>query len=413
MVTMWMVARGMVSLFKQRKAEFSSLDMSRKLPSFLIFSGDYKPLPGGIAEHTYKIALQLSNMGARVWVLAPGYAGDDEFDARQPFETYRIRRLPLTDWLAYLVMLLYLILKHNIDVVYCATFYPCAFIVRIARLLVPFVCTITIHGHEVVYSNVGFRQRVKKLLKRLQVATLNSVERVFAVSSFTRGKLIEAGVDENKIAVIYNGVDVSELTDVEVDEDFISTLGVSNRRVILTVARLDVHKGQDMVIRALPLVLREVPDAVYVIVGDGIMRPKLETLVDEFGVRANVIFTGNISRRRVISLVKTCEVLIMVSRVEGTCVEGFGIVFLEAGALRKPVIGGLCGGIPDAVAQGVSGLLVDPTNPNEIHEALSRILRDRELAYRLGKQGYERVQREFTWPKVIERILASLRTLPS
>ena len=101
----------------------------------------------------------------------------------------------------------------------------------------------------------------------------------------------------------------------------------------------------------------------------------------------------------------------MASRIEGSSAEGFGIVFLEAGTLSKPVVGGRAGGIPDAVEDGVSGLLVDPEDPGEIAEAITRILTDPELAARLGGQGRTRVEERFTWDAVIERIIAGLNSI--
>jgi phosphatidylinositol alpha-1,6-mannosyltransferase len=94
--------------------------------------------------------------------------------------------------------------------------------------------------------------------------------------------------------------------------------------------------------------------------------------------------------------------------VEQGNAEGFGIALLEAAVFRKPTVGGRSGGIPDAVEDGVTGILVDPLKPEEMARAVIRILKDPELAARLGEAGYERATSEFTWDRVVERILAAL-----
>jgi len=171
------------------------------------------------------------------------------------------------------------------------------------------------------------------------------------------------------------------------------------KKVILTIGNLVERKGHDMVIKALPKVLRVVPDAIYLIVGDGACRPKLEDLASEMGVRDHVVLAGYLSDHHLPEIYALGDVFVMPSRarIENCDVEGFGLVFLEASACGKPVIAGRSGGIPDAVDHGVTGYLVDPGDPDEIAEYLIRILQDPTLAGRLGESGRKRVLREFTW----------------
>ncbi len=98
------------------------------------------------------------------------------------------------------------------------------------------------------------------------------------------------------------------------------------------------------------------------------------------------------------------DVFVMPNREEGTDVEGFGIVFLEANACSKPVIGGRSGGAVDAIADGESGYLVDPSSPQAIAEAASRLLTDPALARRMGEAGRERARREFSWERAARQV---------
>lgn len=400
--------RGTADFLVARRGMVVDPGGARLLPNFLVLSSDYKPQPGGIAEHAYEVGRGLAARGAEVTVLAPGVPGARRFDQEHGFKTYRVPRIPVIEAVAYFLVGCYAVLNHRIGVVYVATSYPCALVCRLMRIFIHFRYTVTIHAHEVVYTGRSLRSRVKSVLRPLQVAAIASGDRVFAVSEFTRAALVKAGVADPKIATIFNGIDVEDL---ELDADVpgvTKRFGLVGKRVILTVARLDIHKGHDVVLRALPSIAARVPDAVYVIVGEGRMRGSLEALTRELGLGDRVVFTGEIPRPDVVALFKACDVFVMLSRIEAGSVEGFGIVFLEAGALGKPVVGGRSGGIPDAVEDGVTGILVDPSSTEEAADAITRILLDGQLAGRLGSAGSARTRSRFTWRKVVDSILASL-----
>ena len=168
-----------------------------------------------------------------------------------------------------------------------------------------------------------------------------------------------------------------------------------------------------MVIRSLPILMERVPDFIYLIVGDGPYRGVLEGVAKELGVSDRVIFTGKVPDEDIPDIHALSDVFVMPSRehLEEDSVEGFGMVFLEANACNKPVIGGRAGGVPEAIEEGVTGLLVDPHSPKEIAEALALLLTDHDFAHRLGTQGRSRVIRECQWAQVGERVLSLLRSV--
>jgi phosphatidylinositol alpha-1,6-mannosyltransferase len=383
-------------------------DESARNLRFLVFADNYRPEIGGIAEHAYKVAKHLSRRTAHVVVLARAYGGDDESGCDHGGPVYRVRRTPFFSWFSYTYIAARLIRRHDIDVVYNVTGYPCGIISWFLSFFLRFRYTITTHAHEVVYSMGTPRQVLKALLKRWQVAVMNRADKVFAVSDFTRRTMIEAGVVPERIALIYNGVDLSDFEEHLPVAETLEKYRLAGKRVILTVARLDVHKGHDLVIQAMSRILERVPGAVYAIVGGGKMERPLRRLVRSEGLEQHVIFTGVLPRKQVLALLKICDVFVMVSRQVITDTEGFGIVFLEASAMKKPVLGGRSGGIPDAVKDGVSGFLVDPGDSNAIAEVILRLLEDHQLASRLGLRGYEMVRERFTWDKVVDRILAGI-----
>ena len=177
-----------------------------------------------------------------------------------------------------------------------------------------------------------------------------------------------------------------------------------------TVGNLVARKGHDMVIRALPRVRQTVPDVTYLIIGDGPYRGQLEALAGALGVRDRVIFAGGIPNEELPPIYALSDLFVMPSRdqSEECDVEGFGVVFLEANACAKPVVGGRSGGICEAISDGVTGLLVDPNDPEDIANALVRLLTNSDLATRLGKRGRLRVVRDFSWERVGDQVLGIL-----
>lgn len=270
-------------------------------------------------------------------------------------------------------------------------------------LRLPFV--VYAHGNEILDAVQSEWQTPRLALRR--------ADRVLACSQFTLDLVQKAGVDPERAVVVHPGCDVQRFQPLQPNETFREKI-LGRRckdRVILTVG-LESLKGHDMVIRALPLLFQTIPDVTYVIVGSG-SQDRLGHLACELGVRDHVIFTGLVSDEELPAIYALCDVFAMPSRqnLMEQSVEGFGLVFLEANACGKPVIGGRSGGITDAVVDGVTGFLVNPQDPQEIANVLKILLSNRELARQLGEQGRSRVLNEFTWDTVCKKIQTILDSI--
>jgi phosphatidylinositol alpha-1,6-mannosyltransferase len=223
-------------------------------------------------------------------------------------------------------------------------------------------------------------------------------------SEYARVRFVNfTGIDTHRTYVVYPGLDplfieraLTEKAEKPVD---------NSCRILLTVGRLVERKGQDMVIRALPKIISHIPNLKYRIVGEGPYRTRLEQLAKELGVDTYVEFIGAVEDTELIREYKSCDLFIMPSRESPNDAEGFGIVYLEANACGKPVIGGRSGGVPEAVLDNQTGLLTNPTDVEEIANSVVRLLNDPLLAKRLGEQGKERVLKEFTSNYMAERVL--------
>jgi phosphatidylinositol alpha-1,6-mannosyltransferase len=184
---------------------------------------------------------------------------------------------------------------------------------------------------------------------------------------------------------------------------------------LITVARLgERYKGFDVVARAMPLIRTRVPDARWVLVGDGPLRPYVEALVEAQSLDGAVEFVGEVSDAERDAWLDRAHLFVMPSRVpaSGSGGEGFGIVYLEAAAHALPVVAGDAGGAPDAVVHGETGLLVDPGDHVAVADAVSELLLDRDRAEAFGRAGARRA-REFAWPRVARRVEDLLLELPA
>jgi len=238
---------------------------------------------------------------------------------------------------------------------------------------------------------------------------------VIANSKYT-AKLVEGiGVEPQKLAIVSPGCDIERFRPLEVDKETrISLLGQRWRdRIILTVGGLVERKGHDIAIMALKQILAKIPNVSYLIVGDGPCRQELQCLAEEHGIAEHVIFAGRVSDHHLPLYYGLCDIFLMPSRVrlEQNDVEGFGMVFLEAGACGKPSVGGRSGGVEDAVLDNQTGLLVDPGNPNQVASALELLLCKTDLARRLGSQARQHVSDQHTWRQVGNRVADIVATV--
>lgn len=244
---------------------------------------------------------------------------------------------------------------------------------------------------------------------------LQTADRVIAISRFTASLVERAGVDPSRIEVVHPGYDATRFRPLQPDLELRKKVLGSRHRgpVILTIGNLVSRKGHDMTIRALPKVLRAVPDATYLVVGDGPCRQQLQGLANELNLSDSVVWASTCADEDLAKLYALCDVFVMPSREQQRerDVEGFGIVFLEASACAKPVIGGRSGGIPEAVVDGVTGFLVEPSRPEQLADAIINLLANPDLAARLGRQGRARVVEDFTWQQVARRVQGILESL--
>jgi phosphatidyl-myo-inositol dimannoside synthase len=203
---------------------------------------------------------------------------------------------------------------------------------------------------------------------------LQAAEKVISISGYTRDRLIqEQGLPIENISLLPVTFNIARFQ-IKPKPSYLLTRHSlkAGQPIILTVARLaddEQYKGYDQVIRAIPLMRKKIPDIHYVLVGKGSDRPRVEALIDSLDLKDCVTLAGFVSDQEICDYYNLCDVFAMPSKG-----EGFGIVYLEALACGKPVVGGNQDGAIDALCNGELGILIDPDNVDEIACVLTEIL---------------------------------------
>jgi phosphatidyl-myo-inositol dimannoside synthase len=287
---------------------------------------------------------------------------------------------------------------RGVDMVHCGRVMPEGVIGYLLRKIARIPYCVYAHGEEI---GTALSSRQLTLLMR---RAYGAADRIIANSRNTQALLSRIGVPETRIVLIPPGVDIRRFTPADSEESR-RRLGLQGQRILLTVGRLQRRKGQDMVIRAMPALRASIPNLRYVIVGSGEEEAHLRSLALQLGVGTCVSFVGAAPDRDLPDYYRACDVFVLPNREEANQdIEGFGIVFLEANACGKPVVGGRSGGTSDAVLDGVTGLLVDGESPSALTLALRSLLQDEQRAAALGTEGRRRVVESYSWERVTEEI---------
>ena len=255
------------------------------------------------------------------------------------------------------------------------------------------------HGHEVWWAKVfPFNYALRKIGA--------SVDSLTYLGEFTQQAIARSlsKASAQKMVRIAPGIDVDHFSPQN-STQLRKELKLENKRVIVSVGRLVHRKGQDHLIQAMPEILKSIPDAHILMVGQGPYLSHLKKLVEEYNLVDHVSFIGRIHYAQLPQYICAGDIFAMPSRSRffGLEVEGLGIVYLEASACGLPVIAGSSGGAPDAVVDGVTGIVVDGENDQEIAAAAIKLLHDLAGSKAMGLAGREWIIENWRWEIWSER----------
>ncbi len=374
----------------------------------LLVTIDFWPRIGGVANYYLNLCQHLKD---RVVVLTNGAGPGTEIDKYQDLINFKLyRRKILLDFLRpkWLLMFIHIYRLLNlksmqldyggrISQLWVGEILPTGTVVwllsKLGLIDKPYM--VSCHGMDLLQA-AKFKRK-----KKLAGYILRDAELVLVNSYFTAKLVKDYGVEEGKVKVIYPAIN-PELPKVgNKKQEIISKYGLKNKKIILSLSRLVDRKGFSKVIEAMPNVLAEIPEAVYIIAGSG---PDLRTIKQAKGKldqrwQKNIIIYGMVDEQEKATLYELCDVFAMPAKYDDRDVEGFGIVYLEAALAGKPVVASKSGGAPEAVLDGKTGLLVEAENVEEIAGAIKKLLTHQVYADELGSYARQRVLRDFDWAK--------------
>lgn len=257
---------------------------------------------------------------------------------------------------------------------------------------------LTVHGTYAVKPLLSFPE------KWLYRSALRSADFIIAVSDFTKHRL--TSIISIPVMVINSGVYFDYFSSLQmkyIDNRWRPTKDVQEK-IVLCVGALKHRKGIDVLLHAFAEVVKEEPMVRLVIIGAGDKEPYLQ-MAEKLKISERVAFLGEISDEELLRYYQMCDVFMLLPREdEHDHFEGFGLVYLEANACGKPVIGTWSGGVPEAVQDGVTGFLVPPDSPKEAAMALLKLLRNENLCRTMGEAGRVWAQKH-DWSEVVEQYI--------
>ncbi|MDP2432817.1 MAG: glycosyltransferase family 4 protein [Pseudomonadota bacterium] len=372
----------------------------------LVISELFLPTKGGTTVWYDAVYRRLGGKGTHIVTAAVPDA--EAFDRDHPNSIHRVwlRRVwwlkpeSLGMYLRMLLQSLVLVPRHRFDAVHGARALPEGLVAWMVARLIRKPLLIYCHGEELTTWGKG--RKFRAMLWVYHHADAN-----IANSEYTLEEMVRLGVPRESITLIYPGVDTARFRPGLPCDDLKQSIDLKpGQKLILSVGRLVRRKGFDQVIRAIPELVRQGIDARHVLIGIGEDHDYLSSLARELGVADRVHLIGPVSPEDLPRWYNACDVFIMANREINGDTEGFGMVFLEAAACRKPAIAGDAGGTGAAVLEGETGYRVDGTSVQAVASALATVLGDKSLAERLARAGQKRVESEFSWDSVATKTRA-------
>lgn len=366
----------------------------------LLLTVFFPPLLGGVEHYWHEVARRWPSGQLVVYTNPATSTWDFDRVATYPIIRQSIFAWPKfkPSWLPMLWRVLKVIRRRNIRTLMFGHYANYVLIGLIFKWLFGKPYRIMTHGVDTV---IPTHSLLNSWILRL---TLKNAERIYCNSKTTRHYLLGLGINDQRILIAAPGIDADLVPKFNKDEAK-RRLGLQGCYVILTVARLINLKGIDLVIRAIAQ-LDDHDDLVYVIVGDGPERSALTKIVTNLKLINHVKFIGQINDDPETKSIyfSAADLFVLTTRPVNYHVESFGIVFLEAGAYRLPVIASRSGGTGEIIRHNDTGILIKPDSISELVAAITKLRNDGALSQIIGQRLYEHVKTQYRWNKTVEML---------
>ena len=364
--------------------------------NIICITNDFGPRAGGIETFVMGLIERLPRGAVIVYTSQQGdtRAYDQDWQDRFGVKVVRDRAKILLPTPRVALAIKRIVTEENIEIAFFGAAAPLAVMSRYLRKAgVKKIVSLT-HGHEVWWSKLWpFKWAIRFIG--------NNVDHLTYLGDFTRAQISRSISAQSFSAMvkIAPGIDTAHFSPQASATQLRESLGLTEKKVIVSVGRLVHRKGQDSLISALPAILQHHPEAHVLMVGEGPYREYLEKLVADLDLADHITFIGRIQYADLPRYICVGDVFAMPSRsrLAGLEVEGLGIVYLEASACGLPVIAGKSGGAPDAVIEGETGITVDGRNLAEIAAAVIYLFDDPARARQLGERGRKWIESDWRW----------------
>ncbi len=369
----------------------------------LLFTLEYPPFKGGVANYYGNIE--------KYW---PQFAAHDmEVDIENTDTRLRVvhnndgallSKWLWPKWLPSIKILKSAVKRQGIEHIIVGQILPLGTVTFRLHKLTGISYTVMLHGMDLTLAmKSGRKQLITKQI-------LSHAKNIICVSAHTL-EILAGFMGESireKAHIVHPGIDANFVVDQSRLESIKKKYNLTNKTVLFSVGRLVERKGVSDVIKAMEEVNKSYPDLHYFIAGDG---PEKMNLLDSAMKNKNITFLGRISDKEKNSWLSACDMFVQPAYATDDDFEGFGIVYLEASIASKAVIAGKSGGVPEAVEDGVSGILVEPKNISDITKAITRLASDPSLRNKLGRQGHDRAVEWFNWERQVGRFYKIINSI--
>jgi glycogen(starch) synthase len=381
-------------------------------------SPEYYPISGGTGAYVYYLSQELQKYGCRIHIVTRSTKDSTEIINGINITYIRSVGNPLIKYLGFARSasrkLEELGEKSAFDVIHVNLPLVPNFALpkKVSNAL---VCTVhsTWKGESEAIKQEGFLKlnanerfmlEFNSLLRSSEKKLMRRSDALIAVSKYTKKELTEFyGVNEEKIHVVYNGVDVQKFKPNEDKAGLRRKLGFEKeKKIILYVGRFYSRKGLTTLMQAIPKVVQDFKDAEFVLSGGGSKRneAKLLELAHKLKIEKHVLFVGYFPDETLPDLYAASEIFVLPALY-----ENFPFAILEAQSTGLPVVSTKVGGIPELITENRNGLLIDPAAPEQVADAIIALLQNPKLADELGKRGRQFVEERFAWPLVTNKVL--------
>jgi len=376
--------------------------------SALLVTSKFPPSKGGVQSYLYNTVMNFRKIRVNLFCAKTNEPGFEKIDRVLSKAGHTVNRSALLSGdlgffktithpliiTKFLRSLLHSVKKNDVGIIIFGHvnffFLAAIFLIKGLRNI---PCALVFHGEDIPTVDQKSNSLTRYMFRQPTFVLCNS--------KFTQNRLLRFVNKRMGTILAYPGVEdrFFDTRDISLSLSTLEDIDIHSKDVIYSVGRLDKRKGHDTVIKAMPEIVSECPDVIYLIGGCGIYKDDLEKMVDRFGLRQFVKFIGLVPEDQIVAFHQAGDVFVMPNRtLEDGDTEGFGIVFLEASACGKPVIGGRAGGAVEAISENITGYLIDPHDVKELVDRVVYLLTHKDQSAQMGEKARDRAWKEFRWP---------------